>query len=199
MTKDFYGAIKERRSIYGIGNEIPVSQERIEEIIKESVKYTPTAFNSQSGRVVVLFGDNHHKLWDITKESLRQIVPAENFSATEEKINSFRSGYGTLLFYEDMSTVGSLQKQYPTYADNFPIWSQQASGILQYIVWTALDIEGVGASLQHYNELIEDQVRNQWKIPNNWKLIAQMPFGKATAPAYDKDFMPLEERVKVIK
>ncbi|SKC91922.1 nitroreductase family protein [Maledivibacter halophilus] len=199
MDKGFYNAIKERRSIYGIDKEIGVSEEKIEEVIKEAVKYTPSAFNSQSGRVVVLFGKDHDKLWDITKESLRKIVPENKFASTEEKINSFRSGYGTVLFFEDMSIIEGLQEKFALYKDNFPIWSQQSSGMLQYIIWTSLELEGLGASLQHYNELIENEVKKQWNILDNWKLIAQMPFGNPTASAGDKDFMPLEERVKVFK
>lgn len=199
MDKSFYNAIKERRSIYGIDKEIGVSEEKIEEVIKEAVKYTPSAFNSQSGRVVVLFGKDHDKLWDITKESLRKIVPENKFASTEEKINSFRSGYGTVLFFEDMSIIEGLQEKFALYKDNFPIWSQQSSGMLQYIIWTSLELEGLGASLQHYNELIENEVKKQWNILDNWKLIAQMPFGNPTASAGDKDFMPLEERVRVFK
>lgn len=199
MTKDFYTAVKERRTIYGISKETTISDERIQEIIKDAVKYTPSAFNSQSARVVVLFGKNHDKLWNITKEALRKVVPENNFAPTEEKINSFKNGYGTVLFFEDTSVIESLQQQFATYKDNFPIWSQQASGMNQYVIWTSLSMEGMGVSLQHYNELIEEDVKKQWDIPNNWKLIAQMPFGKPTAPAGDKEFMPLEERVKIFK
>lgn len=199
MTKDFYTAVKERRTIYGISKETTISDERIQEIIKDAVKYTPSAFNSQSARVVVLFGKNHDKLWNITKEALRKVVPENNFAPTEEKINSFKNGYGTVLFFEDTSVIESLQQQFATYKDNFPIWSQQASGMNQYVIWTSLSMEGMGVSLQHYNELIEEDVKKQWDIPNNWKLIAQMPFGKPTTPAGDKEFMPLEERVKVFK
>lgn len=104
-----------------------------------------------------------------------------------------------MLFFEDMSIIESLQKRFDTYKDNFPIWSQQSNGMLQFVVWTSLEIEGLGASLQHYNELIEDEVKQQWNISNSWKLIAQMPFGKPTAPAGDKEFMPVEERVKIFK
>ena len=63
-------------------------------------------------------------------------------------------------------------------------------------VWTSLEIEGFGASLQHYNPLIDDEVRKTWDILRDWKLIAQLPFGKPTAEPGDKDFSPLEERVK---
>jgi len=199
MDKNFYEAIKNRRSFYSISKESVVSDERIIEIINESVKYTPTAFNSQSGRVVVLLGEHHNKLWDITKDALRKVVPEESFSQTEEKINSFQSGYGSVLFFEDEDTIKGLQNKFQLYKDNFPIWAEQSSGILQYIVWTSLELEGFGATLQHYNELIFDEVKKEWNIPDNWKLIAQMPFGKPTAPAGEKEFMSVEERVKIFK
>ena len=100
------------------------------------------------------------------------------------------------MFYEDQSVIESLQEQFALYKDNFPKWSQQSSGMHQLIVWTALEAEGLGASLQHYNELIETEVRNEWNIPGNWQLIAQMPFGKPTAAPGEKEFKSLEERIK---
>ena len=56
MTQDFYNALKERRSYYGINKELQVSDERIKEIVELAVKHTPSAFNSQSARLVVLTG-----------------------------------------------------------------------------------------------------------------------------------------------
>jgi predicted oxidoreductase (fatty acid repression mutant protein) len=199
MKKDFITAVQERRTIYGLGRQVNVPDEKILELVEHAVMHCPTAFNSQSGRVVVLFGSHHDKLWDITKEVLRKIVPADKFAPTEEKVNSFRNAYGTILYFEDQSIVESLQNKFPLYKDNFPIWSQQASGMLQYIVWTALDVQGIGASLQHYNPLIDDEVKKQWSIPDNWKLIAQMPFGSPVAGPEEKQFQPLEERIRVFK
>lgn len=193
---DFNSAVEKRRSIYGISNENIISDERIKEIVNFAVKHAPTAFNSQSGKVVVLLGQNHNKLWDITKDALRKVVPANNFTPTEEKIDSFAQGYGTILFLEDMDVVEGLQKQFPLYADNFPNWSQQSNGMLQFIVWTSLELEGFGASLQHYNPLIDSEVKKEWNIPATWKLFAQMPFGKVITPPSDKEFMPMEDRVK---
>jgi uncharacterized protein len=199
MEKNFFAAVADRRSFYGISKESVVSDEKIKEVIEQAVTYTPSAFNSQSTRVILLLGNHHDKLWDITKEALRKVVPANQFSSTEDKIKSFGSGYGTVLFFEDNSVVEYLQKEFSLYKDNFPVWSQQSSGMHQFVVWTALEIEGFGASLQHYNELIETDVKNEWNIPSSWKLIAQMPFGKPTAEPGEKQFQPLEERVKVFK
>jgi len=199
MKKEFYTAVADRRTFYGISKQPVVSDDIIKGVIEHAVKNTPTAFNSQSARVVLLLEKHHDKLWDITKEALRKIVPADKFGPTEDKINSFRNGYGTVLFFEDNNVIESLQKQFVTYKDNFPIWSQQSSGMHQFVIWTSLEIEGFGVSLQHYNELIESEVKKEWNIPTNWKLIAQMPFGKPIAQPGDKQFQPLEERIKVFK
>lgn len=199
MSKDFYVALQERRSIYGLSKENVASDERIQEIIETAVKHTPSAFNSQSSRVLVLLGEHQNKLWEITKETLRKIVPADKFAPTEEKLNSFQNAYGTILFFEDQSVVAQLQSSFALYKDNFPIWSQQASGMLQLVIWTALEAEGFGASLQHYSPLIDTEVNQQWHVPTTWKLIAQLPFGKPTVIPSAKEFSPLEGRVKVFK
>ena len=149
--------------------------------------------------MVLLLGKHHTRLWDITKEELRKIVPSEKFSPTEEKINSFESGYGTILFFEDTSIVEYLQREFSTYKENFPIWSQQTNGMHQFVIWTALETEGYGVSLQHYNEIIEEKVKKKWNLPDNWKLVAQMPFGKPISEPGEKEYAPLEERIKIFK
>ncbi|AHF07685.1 nitroreductase family protein [Desulfitobacterium metallireducens] len=199
MSKEFMTAVKDRRTYYALSKESPISDARIQEIIEQAAEYAPTAFNSQGGRMVLLLGEQHDKLWDITMETLRKIAPVGNFESTENKIKSFRDGYGTVLFFEDQSVVKGLQEKFALYADNFPIWSLESAGLLQYIVWTALEEEGLGASLQHYNPLIDAEVQKTWDIPNDWKLLGQMPFGKPTAPAGEKQSLPLEGRIKVFK
>jgi predicted oxidoreductase (fatty acid repression mutant protein) len=199
MSENFREAVETRRSIYNISKEPVASDEEILELIRHAVKYAPSAFNSQSARVLVLLGSEHDKLWDLTKDILRKIVPAANFPTTEAKLNAFRSGYGTILYFEDQSTVKELQEKFVSYKDNFPLWSLQSSGMLQYIVWTSLEAKGFGATLQHYNPLIDEDVKASWNIPNSWKLLAEMPFGKPVAQADPKTFLPLEERIKVFK
>lgn len=174
---NFYETIRLRRSNYSITNTSPISDERIEELLKECITYVPSAFHSQSSRAVLLLGDKHKKLWSIVKETLRAIVPADKFGPTDQKIDTFAAGYGTILFFEDMETVARLQKAFPKYADNFPTWSNQSGGMLQFAVWTALSTEGLGASLQHYNPLIDAEAAREFGVASSWKLLAQMPFG----------------------
>ncbi|WP_102408869.1 nitroreductase family protein [Parabacteroides bouchesdurhonensis] len=200
MARNFKEAIKSRRTYYGFVNKSPITDDAIKELIEFAVTHTPSAFNSQSTRVVLLLGENHKKLWNITKEILKAKLPEDAFKTTEAKINNlFASGYGTILFYEDMSVIENLQKTYPGYKDNFPIWSYQTSGMHQFAIWTLLEDAGLGASLQHYNPLIDDAVAKEWNINPKWKLIAEMPFGEPTNQPGKKEYLPLNERVFVYK
>ena len=92
----------------------------------------------------------------------------------------------------------SLQAQFPAYKDNFPLWAYQANAMTEFAVWTALAENGMGASLQHYNPLVDLEVHRQFHVPLDWKLIAQMPFGVPLhKEAPDKTFEPIDERVHV--
>ncbi len=196
---DFYNAIKVRRSNYSITDQSTISDERIEQILAEVITYAPSAFNSQSARIILLLNSSHKRLWEIVMDALRAIVPADQFAETEQKINSFAAGHGTILYFEDMDTVQGLQQQFPLYADNFPVWSMQSAGMLQYAVWAALSSEGLGASLQHYAPLIEETVRKEFGASESWKLLAQMPFGTPSQPPKQLTRMPIEQRLQVQK
>ena len=192
----FLEQIKQRRSIYSIGKNVPLAQEKIEEIIRDAVRNSPSAFNSQTSRVVTLYGDSHSKFWNIVRETLRKMVPEDAFEKTDAKINSFAAGYGTVLFFEDQDVVKSLQEQFALYADHFPVWSEHSSAIAQFAVWTALAEQHIGASLQHYHPVIDDEVAETFDIPENWKLRAQLVFGSIEGPVGEKTFMDDKERFK---
>lgn len=190
-------AIENRRSMYSISDEKIVPEETIIDAVGHSMLHCPSSYNLQQGRAIVLFGADHARLWDIVFETLRPIVKPERIEATQTKIASFKAGYGTVLFFNDRQAVEDLSAKFPSYATRFPDWAAQSNGMLQYIVWTHLESLGLGCSLQHYNPLIDEAVRNAWQVPTGWDLISQMPFGKPTAPSGKKAFMPLEQRLKV--
>lgn len=195
MNQTFLEAVQSRRSVYAISDRSPLPDDEIQKLVEQAVLHVPSAFNCQSGRVVVLFGQAHQTLWTITTETLRKRVPAEKFSSTQAKMDSFSAGHGTVLFFNDESVTQGLMEQFPTYRDTFPIWAHHSAGMLQFTVWTLLEQAGLGASLQHYNPLIDEEVKARWKLPESWKLLAQMPFGQPTAQPGEKTFLPLEERL----
>ena len=192
----FLDHIKQRRTIYAVGKNVALTPEQIESVIKEAVNHSPSAFNSQTSRIVTLFGESHLQFWNVVRETLRKIVPDAAFEGTNAKINSFAAGYGTVLFYEDQDVVKSLQEQFALYADNFPVWSEHSSAIAQFAVWTALSEQNVGASLQHYNPIVDAEIAEIFDIPANWKLRAQLVFGSIEAPAGEKTFMAEADRFK---
>ncbi|AST94894.1 nitroreductase family protein [Shouchella clausii] len=195
----FFEAIEKRRSYYAISKDSVASDERIKEIVEHAVKHVPSAFNSQSARVIILLGKEHDKFWDLTTEALKAVVGDGDFSGTQQKMDGFKAGYGTVLFFEDQEPILKLQESFPLYAENFPIWSEQSSGMHQFAVWTGLENEGFGASLQHYNPIVDELVIKEWNVPETWKLRAQMPFGKPVQEPGEKEFLPLENRVKLYK
>ncbi|GAX02801.1 hypothetical protein IWT140_00399 [Secundilactobacillus pentosiphilus] len=200
MKEQFLNLAKQRRSIYALGRYVTASEDDIASLIKETVKWVPTTFNNQSTRAVILFGANHEKLWDIVGQRLKSEVPTEEaYQKTLQKINAFKSAFGTVMFYTDMDVVHQSENNFALYADNFADWAEQGQGIAQFAVWTALAENGLGANLQHYNPLIDDLVRDAFDIPKNWKLRAEMDFGSIEAPAGDKAFMSDEDRFKVLK
>lgn len=194
-TTNLKEAIINRRSIRKVKKNTAITKEKIEELLKISV-HAPSSFNMQSGRVVVLMDNEHEKFWDIVKETLRARVPAENFAATEERLQGFKDGVGTILFFEDQATIKQMQENAPSYKEQFPFWSHQGNAMLQYATWMSLTTEGIGASLQHYNPIIDEEVKQTWNIPAEWSLIAQMPFGVPNEQPGEKTSLPFEDVVK---
>lgn len=199
MGSDLRTAIMNRHSNYDITSASTITDAQIRELVEFAVLHTPSAFNSQTARVVLLLNDQHKKLWSIVMETLRKIVPPEDFARTEAKINSFAAGHGTVLFYEDRLQLDSMMKEYALYSEMIPGFSMNSAGMLQYVVWTLLRDAGLGASLQHYGNLIESEVALTWKLPAGWHLIAQMPFGKGNSEPGNPEKKPIEEQFRMFE
>lgn len=185
-------SIKNRRSIYKIGKQLPVSQEEVIQVIKKVTELVPDAFNMKSAHVVVALNDKQDQLWDTIYDVFEGQV-------AKEKIAGFKAGAGTILYFYDEDTVENLQKQFPPYAQNFPIWAQQANGMLQFSIWSALRDLGIGANIQHYNPVIDEKVKELFGVPASYKLIAQMPFGGILELPDEKEKEDISKRVVIKK
>ncbi|PKI11835.1 nitroreductase family protein [Staphylococcus shinii] len=196
----FQKAIEKRRTIYSLDQDISISDKEVEDIIEHAIKHVPSSFNSQSTRIVLLLNDNHNKFWEITKQELKNAMgPDRDFQATSDKVDNFKHSHGTILFFEDQDVIEGLQNQMPNYAENFAVWSSQTNAMHQFSIWTALSTVGIGASLQHYNPLVDVAVSEAFEIPKTWKLVAQMPFGNIRDEAGDKEFHDTSKRFLVRK
>lgn len=186
------GSLKKRRTYYNISKELPIPEAEIIDKIKELTELVPDAFNMKSSRVVIALGDKQDALWDAIADAFGGKVP-------KEKIDSFRAGAGTVMYFYDEKVVETLQEKFPGYAGNFPVWANQASGMLQISVWSGLRELGVGASLQHYNPVIDDAVRKMFDLPESFHLIAEMPFGGIVSEPDPKEPEDIDQRVFIRK
>ena len=185
-------SLAKRRSYYAIGDNLPVSEEKVVDVIEEVTELVPDAFNSKSSRVVVLFKEQHKKLWDVIFDTFGGAVP-------REKLDSFKAGAGTVLYFYDENVVKGLQDSFPDYAANFPIWANHASAMLQLSIWAAFRELEIGASLQHYNPVIDENIKKEFNIPDNFVLVAQMPFGNILQEPQAKEKEDIKQRVIVKK
>lgn len=193
--------LKKRKSNYNLNKDIKVSDEDIIKMVEDVFLYSPSAFNSQSHKAIIVLGDEHDYLWgDLTLNILLGIVKKEEkIKEVTEKMNSFKNAYGTILIFEDEDIVKSLQEQFPIFKDNFPIWSEQGSGMATIEMWNAFAEMGLGANLQHYNPLIDEGIQKRWDIPKNWVLRGQLIFGEIVEEAKAKEKIDIKKRVKVVK
>ncbi len=185
-------ALQARRTIYGLKKELPVSVDAIKQLVTKTTELVPDAFNMRSQRVVLVLGAKQDALWDT-------IYDAFDGKVAREKIDGFKAGAGTVLYFIDTDVVKSLQDQFPRYAENFPIWAQQANGMLQISIWAGLRELGVGANLQHYNPVIDDAVKKLLDIPNRFQLVAQMPFGGIAKEPEPKEPEDITKRVTIVE
>lgn len=185
-------SLQTRRTYYNINKNLPVNEQQVIDLVKEATALVPDSFDMKSARVVVALGEKHDLLWDTIYDVFEGKVP-------REKIDSFKSGYGTVLYFYDKNVVAGMQEQFAAYADNFPWWSAQAVGMLQISIWSGLRELGVGASLQHYNPVIDEAVRKLFDLPDHWALNAQMPFGGIAQEPDAKAAENIDVRVKIVK
>ncbi|TCS79817.1 hypothetical protein EDD59_10773 [Muricomes intestini] len=192
MYMNIIKSLENRRTYYNINKELPVSEEKVIELVQQLTGLVPDAFNMKSSRVVVALGDKQEQLWDAVYDAFEGQVP-------RGKIDSFKAGAGTVLYFYDRETVEGCQNQFPLYAANFPVWANQSSGMLQLSIWSGLRELGIGASLQHYNPVIDTKVRELFNLPENYILIAQMPFGGIAGEPDAKEKEDISQRVKIMK
>ena len=185
-------SLEVRRSVYAINDILPIAESELIDTVLNVIELVPDAFNMKSQRIVLALGEKHRELWDRIYNVFDGKVP-------EKKINEFKAGYGTILYFIDDDVLKKLQEQNPLYADELPIWAEQSNGMMQFSVWTALSELKIGANLQHYNPIIDDTVRELFNLPKSYRLRAQMPFGGIIAIPCPKGNQEAAKRLIISK
>lgn len=190
--------LKERRSHYTLGESKLKSFDLIP-MMTTALETSPTTFNNQSGRIVLLLDSKHRKFWDIAEKLILKKAPKEKHYGITKRFQSIRNSQGTVLFYKDNSVINKLKGQHyiKSYVDKVDGWIDQEQGMLQLSVWLQLTERGLGANLLHYNPLVDEEVAKQFKINKNWELVGQMTFGTIITPPKDKQQIEISERFRV--
>lgn len=156
----FEQALKKRRTYYQLNRNLPIPEADVKHLVEEITELVPDAFNMKSARVCLVLGDRQDQLWD-------GIYDAFGGKVAREKIDTFKAAYGTILYFIDEAVVKKLEDQFPLYAANFPVWANQANGMLQFSIWSALREKEIGANIQHYNPVIDSTVRKMFDLPES--------------------------------
>lgn len=114
------------------------------------------------------------------------------------RLDRCMSAYGTVLFFEDLAVIHTLQKKRPLQAVDFEKWSEQTSGMVQFAVWTALSSTGLGASLHHYNPNIDAETIKMFDLPESWQFKSQLIFGSIMQPAAFKTELDDDQLFRVL-
>ncbi|MGO4937516.1 nitroreductase family protein [Fundicoccus sp. Sow4_H7] len=197
--KKFIDVVKNRRSIYAIGKESEYSIEQIVERLREVQNHVPTAFNSQTSRLVVLSGEANEKFWELIYTVQKDVLSQDMWDYMSPVIVGAKEGLGTVLFFEDREAVATM----PTQGQRTEAYKQNNSANAQYATWLALAEMNLGGSLQHFNigyeQGFDSAVREMFDLPNSFEMIAQIPFGSIVQPAAEKEVIAGEEKVRLIK
>jgi predicted oxidoreductase (fatty acid repression mutant protein) len=117
MTSTAYlSAVAARRSYYMISPKSPIDESKIKAIVDDAVKHTPSPYNIQSGRALLLLDEANQHAWQVVKTKLLDWLPKDNeemANTHSKKIAAFSAGYGTVLLFEDQDTIDAANKKWP--------------------------------------------------------------------------------------
>ncbi len=198
---EYQDAIAARHSAYMLDDRIEdagVSADDVLAMLRSIAPKVPSSYNSQSARLILLTGEDHRRFWGIVEEVLRaKVNDDKRFARTEVKLRGFAAAAGTVLFYEIDSVTEGLKETYPSYADVFPTWAEHGNAMIQFAVWTGFYDLGLAANIQHYNPIIDARVADEFSVPEGYRLVAQMVFGRETQVPAGKPKLSGEDMVSV--
>lgn len=183
-------AIASRRTVYALKPELPssVTLQDVQSTVQAIIKDTPTSFNSQVNRAIILIGAEHKRVWDETVNSI------QGDSGKKKPASARDEAFGTVVFFTDDRTTEELQSKFPAWAPIFPQFADHSSGAAQVHTWTAFKELGIGGHLQHFNGYVKAALPKS--IPLEWQVHSQLVFGlPAVAESSPKSY--IDNPVKV--
>ncbi|MDO4680752.1 MAG: nitroreductase family protein [Aerococcus sp.] len=194
---EFDQLLKERRSTYVMSANTSVSEDAIVSRLRENLQQVPTAYNAQTTRYVVLFGDANKKLWQHLYDVQKDVLQSDQWEQYGPVIESYQNVLGTVVFFEDQDALEHIP------GGSRETYKQNNAGNGQLVTWLTLTELGLGATLNHFNigyaQGFDSKVRELFNLPDTYEMTAQMPFGAIEQAPYPKETISTDEQVKVIK
>ncbi|KAK7194248.1 hypothetical protein NESM_000339600 [Novymonas esmeraldas] len=171
-----------------------VTRDYLTTVVQRAVALTPSSFNSQSTRVVVLHGRMHRLFWQrlightvhLAKEAALltdQVVPAAC----------------TVILCEDMDVVRRMQATFPKYASLLPGHAEQASAMCELSVVSALGCDGVATLSRHHRIDLHENFHEVFTVPPSWEMRAQIACGGCGNAGYEKETLSDDHYFKIIR
>ncbi|KAL7916762.1 Nitroreductase-like protein [Trichoderma velutinum] len=201
----FLAAAKHRRTVYGLKGTSAVSDKRVEQIVSEVISFAPSSYNTQPGRFTLVFGEKHKGLWDAIIKEAEPILKGAGEEVWKTMSGIFaahRGAYGSVVFWDSGDAIKEAGAKHASGAHMFPQFADHSTGMAQILVWTALELEGLGANLQHLQAIppVEAVIKSYLGVPADYSLKAHLNYGDLAQPHPDAvpEKLPLSETLKVV-
>ena len=225
-TDQWLAAAKHRRTVYGLKGTSAVPDSRVEQIIEQVLSFSPSSYNTQPVRVTLVTGDKHKQFWDTIIEIAQPILQGAGeqvWQTMKGVFESHKASYGSVriqtpahmgqdlwlmenpaqvVFWERGDSIKEAGEKHKSAAHMFAQFGEHANGMAQIFVWTALELEGLGANLQHLQAIppVEAAIRKFCGVTEDYSLKAHINYGDEPGehpPVPEK--LPISETLKVIK
>jgi predicted oxidoreductase (fatty acid repression mutant protein) len=169
--------LERRRSIRRL-QPGPVSEASLERIA-EAVRLTPAAYNLPPWHVVLVHQERF-AFWQLVEEAFLERLDGDRLERYLDRLAGFRGGAAVALIYEDVSIRQQLAEAWQITQEQAGAFAEQGLGMVQLALWLALTAEGLVASLQHWDWLLEDRLAGFVGLPlERYRLVATLPIGHA--------------------
>ncbi|KAK7408311.1 hypothetical protein QQX98_009513 [Neonectria punicea] len=205
ITADqWLGAAKHRRTVYGLKGTSSVPDSRVQEILQQVLSFAPSSYNTQPVRITLVTGEKHKQFWDAIIAAAEPILKGAGeqvWTMMSGMFQAHKAAYGSVVFWESGNSIKEAGETHQSAAHMFGEFGDHATGMHQILVWTALELEGLGANLQHLNAIppVEAALKKFCGVPDDYKLKAHLNYGdEAQDHPQVPQKLPFSETLKVI-
>ncbi len=107
-----------------------------------------------------------------------------------------------IVFWVSEKAVKEAGEQHPSAASAFPQFSEHSNGMAQILLWTALELEGLGANLQHMGAFpnVGEALKKFCGVPEDYSLKAHLNYGDEAQehPAAPPQKLPVSEVLNIL-